>query len=49
MAANGRNQKASTSEYGVNDDHMLTFRGKVYIPNRMDLKELIMNKYHCRN
>ena len=28
---------------------MLTFRGKVYVPNRMDLKELIMNEYHCSN
>ena len=36
----------STSEYGVNEDHMLTFRGKVYVPNRIDLKELTMDEYH---
>ena len=28
---------------------MLTFRGKIYIPNYVDLKELIMNEYHRSN
>ena len=28
---------------------MLTFRGKVYVHNRVDLKELIMNEYHRSN
>ena len=36
-------------EYGVNNDYMLTFRGKVYGPNRVDLKELIMNENHRSN
>ena len=42
-------KQASTSEYGVNNDQMLTFRGEVYVPNRMDLKELIMDEYHRSN
>ena len=36
-------------DYGVSIEQMLTFRGKIYIPNRVDLKEMIMNEYHCSN
>ena len=42
-------KKRSSFEYGVNNDQMLTFRGNVYVPNRVDLKELIMNEYHRSN
>ena len=28
---------------------MLTFRGKLYVPDRVDLKELIMDEYHRSN
>ena len=42
-------KKGNTSEYGVNKEKMLTFRGKIYVPNRVDLKELIMNEYHRSN
>ena len=31
-------RQGGTSEYGINDDHMLTFRGTVYVPNCIDLK-----------
>ena len=43
-----RNQ-GRTSKYGDNKDQMLTFRGKVYVPNHVDLKELIMDEYHRSN
>ena len=43
-----RNQ-GSTSEYGVNNEQMLTFRGKMYVPNHVDLKELVMDEYHRSN
>ena len=42
-------EKGSTSEYGVNNDQMLTFREKVYVPNCVNLKELIMDEYHRSN
>ena len=45
----GTRKKGSTSEYGVDKYQMLTFRGKVYVLNRVDLKELIMDEYHRRN
>ena len=39
-------KRRNNSEYGVNQEQMVTFRGKLYVPNRVDLKELIMNEYH---
>ena len=42
-------EQGNTSEYGVNKEKILTFRGKLYVPNRVDLKELIMNEYHRSN
>ena len=42
-------KQGSTSKYGVNKDQILTFRGKVYVPNRVDLKELIIDEYHRSN
>ena len=42
-------KKGINFDYGVNNDYMLTFRGKVYGPNRVDLKELIMNENHRSN
>ena len=42
-------KQGNTSEYGVNKEKMLTFRGKLYVPNHVDLKELIMNEYHRSN
>ena len=42
-------KQGNTSKYGVNKEQMLTFRGKLYVPNRVDLKELIMNEYHRSN
>ena len=44
----GRKQ-GNTSGYGVSKEQMITFRGNIYIPNRVDLKELIMNEYHRTN
>ena len=42
-------EQGSTSEYGVSLEQMLTFTGMIYIPNRVDLKEVIMNEYHRSN
>ena len=42
-------EQGSTSEYGVIQEQMLTFTGNIYIPNRVDLKEVIMNEYHRSN
>ena len=42
-------EQGSTSEYGFSQEQMLTFIGKIYIPNRVDLKEAIMNEYHRSN
>ena len=36
-------------DYGIKKDQMLTFKGKLYIPNRKILKELIMDEYHHSN
>ena len=44
-----KRKQGSTSEYGVNQEQMLTFRGKLYVPNCVDLKELIMDEYHQSN
>ena len=42
-------KQRNTSEYGVSKEQMITFKGKLYIQNRVDLKELIMNEYHQSN
>ena len=42
-------KQGNTSEYGVSKGKMLTFRGKIYVPNHVDLKEIIMNEYHRSN
>ena len=43
------NRQEKPSDYGINKDQLLTFKGKLYIPNRMSLKELIMDEYCYSN
>ena len=42
-------KQEKSSDYGINKDQLLTFKGKLYIPNIMSLKEMIMNEYHHSN
>ena len=42
-------EQGSTSEYGLSQEQMLTFTGNIWIPSRVDLKEVIMNEYHRSN
>ena len=44
-----RKNLGGTSEYGINDNKMLTFKVKVYVPNQLDLKERVMKEYHRSN
>ena len=37
------------SEYGSNEEQMLMFRGRTYVPNRESLKGLILDEYHRSN
>ena len=43
------NKQGKTSEYGKNEDHVLTFRRRIYVPNRITLKDLILNEFHHSN
>ena len=42
-------RKGKPYDYRINYDQLLTFEGKLYIPNRKTLKELIMDEYHYSN
>ena len=42
-------QQGKSSEFGKNKDQVLTFRGRIYMPNRTGLKELILNEFHRSN
>ena len=42
-------EQGKPSEYGSNEEQMLTFRGRTYVPNRASLKELILDEYHRSN
>lgn len=33
-------------DYRISKDQLLTFKKRIYVPNRMELKEMILNEYH---
>ena len=42
-------KQGKTSEYGKNEDQVLTFCGRIYVPSHEGLKELILNEFHRSN
>ena len=41
--------QGKSSNYEVNKDGLLIFKNKIVVPNRMELKELILNEHHRSN
>ena len=41
-------EQGKPSKYGSNEEQMLTFHERTYVPNRVSLKELILDEY-CRS
>ena len=42
-------RKEKPFDYGISKDQLLTFKENIYVPNRTNLKELILNEYHWSN
>jgi len=44
--ANIPNNNKQHLGYEVNQEGMLIYRGRMYVPNQKDIKQLILDKYH---
>ena len=42
-------KQGKSTDYEINKDGFLTFKKRIFVPNRMELKESILNKYHQSN
>ena len=43
------NKEGKLGEYEINQDGLLTFKKRIVVPNRMELKTLILDEYHRSN
>ena len=42
-------KQGKSVDYEINKYGLLTFKKRIFVPNRMELKELILNEHHRSN